>query len=66
MRERELRNRGKFKRQFDTGDLVIVSKQVFSSRKDRIPQKKIQNKGNIQSHREGYTKLILDLAFSFL
>ena len=39
MRHRELRNKGKLMREFDTGDLVIVSKQVKSSRKYEIAPK---------------------------
>ena len=39
LRQRELSNKGKLTREFDTGELVIVRKQVKSSRKDVIAQK---------------------------
>ena len=39
MRHRELHNKGKLVREFDTGDLVIVRKQVKSTRKYGISQK---------------------------
>ena len=39
LRHRELRNKGKFMREFDTGDLVILSKQVKSKIKYGIYQK---------------------------
>ena len=39
MKHRALHNKGKIMRKFYTGDLVIVRKQVKSSRKDGIPQK---------------------------
>ena len=39
LRHRELRNKGKLMREFDTGYLVVVSKQVNSSRKYGISQK---------------------------
>ena len=39
MIHRELRNKGKSMREFYTRDLVVVRKQVNSSRKDGISQK---------------------------
>ena len=39
MIHRELRNKGKSMREFDTIDLVVVRKQVTSSIKDGIAQK---------------------------
>ena len=36
---RELQNKGNLMREFNTGDLVVVRKQVKSSRKDGIPHK---------------------------
>ena len=39
LRHRELRNKGKPMMEFDTGDLVLVRKQVKSSRKYGIAQK---------------------------
>ena len=39
MRNRELINKGKLTRKFCTGELVVVSKQVKSSRKYRISHK---------------------------
>ena len=61
LRHRELRNKDKLMREFDTGDLVVVRKQVKSSRKNGIYQKLVfKNKGTIQSPREGYTEIILD------
>ena len=38
LRHRELRNKEKLMREFDTVELVIVRKQVKSSRKDVIAQ----------------------------
>ena len=39
LRHKELRNKGKIMREFDTGYLVIVKKQMKSSRKVGIAQK---------------------------
>ena len=39
MIQRDLRNKGKLMRKFDTGDLLVLRKQVKSIRKDGIPQK---------------------------
>ena len=39
MRHRELRNKGELMRGFDTGELLVVRKQVKSSRKYGIAQK---------------------------
>ena len=44
LRHRELRNKGKRMREFDTGDLVVVIKQVKSSRKERTSQKLVFQK----------------------
>ena len=35
LRHRELRNKGKIMREFDTGEMMVVRNQVNSSRKDR-------------------------------
>ena len=53
-------------REFETGYLVLVRKQVKSSIKYGIPQKLLFKKGTIQSPRKGYTKLILASVFVFL
>ena len=39
LRHREIRNKGKIMRNFDTGNLVVVRKKVKSSRKDGVYQK---------------------------
>ena len=39
LRHRELRNKGKLMREFGIGDLLVVRKQVKSSRKDGVSQK---------------------------
>ena len=39
LRHRELRNKGKLMREFDTGDIVVLVKQLKSSIKDGISQK---------------------------
>ena len=39
LRYRELRNKGKLMREFGIGDLLVVRKQVKSSRKDGVSQK---------------------------
>ena len=53
LRHREIGNKGNLVREFDTGYLVVVSKQVKSIRKDGIYQKLVFFKGTIQSPREG-------------
>ena len=37
-RQREINNKGKLRREFDTEDLVVVRKQVKSNRKEGISQ----------------------------
>ena len=39
LRYRELHNKGKLMREFDTGDIVVVKNHVKSSRKDGVTQK---------------------------
>ena len=41
LRHRELRKKGKIMREFDTGDLVLVRKQVKLSRKYGVLGRKI-------------------------
>ena len=66
LKHRELRTIGNLTREFDTGDIVVLRKEVKSIRKDGIAQKRIQNKGTLQIPGEGYTRLILVAAISFL
>ena len=44
LRNRDLSNKGKLMREFDTGDIVVVKKQVKSSRKYRVDQKLVQKR----------------------
>ena len=46
LRHRELLNKGNLTREFYTGDLVLVRKQVNSSIKDGIAQKSISKTQN--------------------
>ena len=67
LRHRELLKKGNIMRKFETGDLLVVRKQVKSIIKYGIAHKLLfKKKGTIQSPREGYTKIILDSVFAFL
>ena len=39
LRQRDLRNKGKLVREFDTGEIVVVKKQMNSTRNDGLSQK---------------------------
>ena len=66
LRHSDLRFKVSIMREFDTWDLLILRRQVKSSRKYRIDHKLVfKTKGNIQSPREGYTNLVLASAFAF-
>ena len=66
LRHRELRNKVKIVRKFDTGHPVVEMKQMKSSRKIQdSPEVIIQNKGTIQIHKVRCTDLIPASVFAF-
>ena len=61
-----MRNKVNLKKEFDTGDTVLVSKQLNRIRKDGVYPKLVLKKSTQQILGEGYTELILDSVFAFL
>ena len=66
LRHRELRNKGKLTRKFDTGEIGLLRKQVKSIRKDGVSPKLVLKKRTLQGYGEGYTKTILVKLLEFL
>ena len=66
LRHRDLRKKINLVREFVTGYIVLLSKQLKSIRKDGVSHKLVFFKRDLHNNGKDYTKLVLASEFDFL